>query len=254
MRSIIQILPVILLVIISTGVFAQFGTIVVYAPKGDLFTLSLSGNVKNSEPLSRVEAETPAAPTFKIRISFKDASIKEVSKLVFNKPHGKYFYKLDRNSKGAFALESTSEEEMNSALAVGNKSPEPEKKAVQEVKTESSPEKSSQEATPSKSTKVKNCDPPMADADFAVSLGFISSNPIESSKLGAAKKMAEKQCLTVDQIKQVIYVFDNESSRLNFAKFAYDHTFNKQDYREVKDALYTDKSKSELDAFLSNQK
>jgi hypothetical protein len=254
MRSIIRFMLAIILAIISTGVNAQFGTIVVYAPKGDLFTLSLSGSVKNSEPASRVESETPAGPTFKIKISFKDASIKEVSKLVFNKPHGKFFYKLERNAKGVFALESTSEEEMNQAVAAGSKSPEAEKRTTQEVKTETIQDQPEKVAEPAKPVKSENCEKPMTDADFAVSLGLISSNPIESSRLGSAKKMADKQCLTVDQIKQVIYIFDNESSRLNFAKYAYDHTYNRQDYREVKDALYTDKSKSELDSFLSNQK
>jgi hypothetical protein len=254
MRSINHFMLAIILAIISTGVYAQFGTIVVYAPKGDLFTLSLGGNIKNSEPATRVESETPAGPTFKIKISFPDASIKEVSKLVFNKPHGKFFYKLEKNAKGVFALESTSEEEMNQAVVGRNKSPETEKKTTQEVKTETIQDNPDKAEEPTKPVKTQNCEKPMADADFAVSLGFISSNPLESSRLGSAKKMAEKQCLTVDQIKQVIYVFDNESSRLGFAKFAYDHTYNRQDYREVKDALYTDKSKSELETFLSSQK
>ena len=71
--------------------------------------------------------------------------------------------------------------------------------------------------------------------------------------LKTAKKMAETHCLRVSQVVLVIHVFDSESSRLSFAKFAYDHTYDRDNYADVNDALHSQKSKNDLDKYVAGK-
>ncbi|MFZ4523534.1 MAG: DUF4476 domain-containing protein [Bacteroidales bacterium] len=253
MKSHVKIFFVIFLSAFSLGVMAQFGNVVVFAPKGEQFTLYLGSKSKNSEPASRVEADNPGGPSFKIKVVFADPSMKELSKMVFNKPGSTMFYKVEKNAKGVFTLESTSSEWMDKVESSAPQNPPPttsvapseEKKAA---KSES-PAKS-EAVTPTKSTGCAN---PVSDADFTANLVDISARPFEPMQLSAAKKVAETHCLTAAQVKLVILVFDSESSRISFAKFAYDHVYDRDNYGEVKDALHSEKSKNDLDRYISGK-
>jgi hypothetical protein len=124
--------------------------------------------------------------------------------------------------------------------------------ASQAVKKEPKPETDT--GAKVKDTKSAGCENPMPEPDFIASLAGVSAHPFEGSQLSAAKKMAETHCLRVSQVKEVIYIFNMESSRLSFAKFAYDFTYDKEDYSSVKDALHSEKSKTELEKFISSKK
>ena len=102
-------------------------------------------------------------------------------------------------------------------------------------------------------TNAKGCENPIADADFTGQLIDISARPFEPMKLSAAKKMAETHCLRVSQVKLVINVFESESSRLSFAKFAWDYTYDRDNYAEVNDELHSQKSRDDLDRFIEGK-
>ena len=228
--------------------FAQL-TVIVFAPKGEKFTLYISGVSQNSEPASRVEANNPGGPTFKIKVTFADASMPEISKTVFNKPGSTMYYKIGANPKGAFVLESTTSEWMDDGVVKEKVTPTP---PPAENKSKTEKEKGKNE--PDKSPNSKGCDNPMSEADFNAQLVGISARPFDPIKLSAAKKMAETHCLLVSQVKMVMYVFDSESSRLSFAKYAYDFTYNRGEYSEVNDALHSEKSKNDLTRYISERK
>jgi hypothetical protein len=237
---------------ISFNTFSQSGTIIVFAPKGEKFTLFLGSTEQNHEPSARVESNNPGGPSFKIRVIFPDPSIKEISKLVFNKPGSTMYYKVGRNAKGVYALESTSSEwtDETNLADPGNSTrprqdaPYPEKKDEKSASTKS-------EST--KSTASKGCDNPIPDADFTAQLIDISARPFEPMQLSAAKKMAETHCLRVSQVKLVMNVFDTESSRLSFAKFAYDFTNDRENYSEVDDELHSQKSRDDLGRYIAGK-
>jgi hypothetical protein len=243
---------IVLLVGSFTGVHAQFGNLVVFAPKGELFSLYLGNTLQNNEPEYRVEANNPGGPSFKIRIVFKDPAVKEVSKLVFNKPQSTMYFKVSKNAKGAYILESTTSEWLEEGVAkeappAGQSDPAPVKKESNELK------ESGQTGTGA-TTSGRRCDTPMNDVDFAVTLTGISAHPFEGSQLSAAKKMVESHCITSRQVTEVMYIFDLEPSRLSFAKHAYTFVYDPDNYGEVKEALHSDKSKSDLDKWMNSKK
>jgi len=231
---------------ITLGAVAQLSKIIVFAPKGEKFTLFIGGSNQNSRPESRVEADVPAGPTFKIMVTFSDLSIKGISKLVFNKVNQTFYYKVDKNLKGAYVLESTSSE-WSEVKTTQTDIPPP---AADYKKTEVSKENVKTEKT----TDGKGCSDPMEESAFLASLISVSTPPFDPLKLSAAKKLASEHCLTTTQVKEVIYVFDSESTRLTFAKFAYDHTWDIKNYSDVADALHSSKSKKDLEDYINSKK
>ena len=249
MKTKIRLILIFLLLAIYFSSAAQFSKVIVFAPKGEKFTLFIGGSNKNSSPESRVEADVPGGPTFKIQVVFSDPSIKEISKLVFNKANYTFYYKIDKNPKGAYVLEATSQEWSDVAETKKETPPPPapdEKKAAPSGET-AKPEQQ-------KTSGEKGCSNPMEESSFIASLVSVSTPPFDPMKLSAAKKLANEHCLTTTQVKEVMYIFDSESTRLGFAKYAYDHTWDVKNYSDVGDALHSSKSKKELEDYVSSKK
>jgi len=94
------------------------------------------------------------------------------------------------------------------------------------------------------------CNNPMNKADFATAKESIASKSFEDSKLKIAKQITRGNCLSAAQVKQIMQLFSFEESRLDFAKFAYDFTFDKQNYYQVNDAFQFEMTIEELDEYL----
>ena len=95
------------------------------------------------------------------------------------------------------------------------------------------------------------CPMPMAPGDFANAKNSISSKDFESTKLDISKQIVGGNCLTSAQVKEVMQLFDFEASKLDFAKFAYGHTYDKGNYFVVNDAFDFESSVSDLNAYIS---
>ncbi len=231
MRSIL----LILLMTVTAGSFAQFGTLVMFAPKGEKFTLYLSGGKQNDVPAARVECDRPGGPSFKVRVVFDDTSIPEINKSVFNKMGSIQYCKVGQNAKGVYVLETTSSE-------------------WSDVEAEAKPASPAAKSEPSAPAKGKICSNPMNEVDFNVALAAVSSQPFEGSKLSSAKKMVNSHCLLCSQVKQTMYLFDLESSRLSLAKYAYDFVYDPENFSEVSEELHSQKSKDDLNRYISGKK
>lgn len=248
MKTQAPIFLVILSAFMSFNMMAQLSKVIVFAPKGEKFTLVVGSTIQNSSPQARVEADVPAGPAFKIKVTFEDPSIKEIGKTIFNKPNTTFYYKVDKNQKGVYVLESTSSEWSDVEKSAEKTPPS----ATKEQKPAATSETAKGE--PDKTAGEKDCSDPMDEPSFLGKLVSVSAPPYDPPKLSAAKKLATENCLTTGQVMQVMYVFDYESNRLSFAKFAYDHTWDKNNYGDVSEALHSSKSKKELEDFVKSKK
>ncbi|MCB9169187.1 MAG: DUF4476 domain-containing protein [Flavobacteriales bacterium] len=97
------------------------------------------------------------------------------------------------------------------------------------------------------------CDWPMAPGQFGDAKRSISGKSFEDSKLTVAMQVAKGQCFTVDQVKEVMGLFSFEQTKLDFAKFAYDHTFDIGNYYKVNDAFSFESSMDELNEYLRSR-
>jgi hypothetical protein len=97
-----------------------------------------------------------------------------------------------------------------------------------------------------------NCPWPMAPADFEQAKASIASKGFDESRLTIAQQIVGSNCLTSAQVRDLMRIFGYEETRLDFAKFAYGHTFDIGNYYQVNDAFQFESSIDELNAYIGS--
>lgn len=97
------------------------------------------------------------------------------------------------------------------------------------------------------------CMSQMNAASFKSAKSSIESKSFEDSKMTVAKQVTKANCLTVEQIKEVMGLFSFEESKLDYAKYAYDYCFNPGDYFLINDAFTFESSIDDLNKFLESK-
>jgi hypothetical protein len=100
---------------------------------------------------------------------------------------------------------------------------------------------------------VGRCAASMSAPSFSKAKDNISSNSFEDSKMTIAKQVTKANCMTAEQIKDVMGLFSFEDSKLDYAKYAYDFCFNQGDYYEVNEAFTFESSIEELNQYLESK-
>lgn len=93
------------------------------------------------------------------------------------------------------------------------------------------------------------CPWPMNPSEFNDVKASIGKKTFEDTKMTMAKQIASDRCLTVDQVKGIAQLFSFEESKLDFAKFAYDRTYDVSNYFKVNDIFTFESSVDELTKF-----
>ncbi|MBK8500339.1 MAG: DUF4476 domain-containing protein [Flavobacteriales bacterium] len=97
------------------------------------------------------------------------------------------------------------------------------------------------------------CAMPMTSTEFNDAKASISSKSFEDSKMTLAKQVARDRCFSADQVKGIMGLFGFEDSKLEFAKFAYDHTHDLGNYYKVNDAFGFESSIDELNEYIQSR-
>lgn len=95
------------------------------------------------------------------------------------------------------------------------------------------------------------CPWPMDEGQFAGAFRSISSKDFEDSKLTVARQVTGANCLTVDQVRRIMSQFDFEDSKLQYAKFAYNKTYDIGNYFLLNDAFDFESSIDDLNEHIN---
>ena len=108
---------------------------------------------------------------------------------------------------------------------------------------------------PSNATIVGNgnCMRSMDAVSFGKAKQTIESKGFDDTKLSTAKQVAKANCLTTDQILEIMKIFGFEESRLEFAKYAYDYCFDQNNYYNVSQGFSFDSSTEELNEYIETK-
>jgi len=98
-----------------------------------------------------------------------------------------------------------------------------------------------------------NCIRSMDAASFNKAKQTIESKGFDETRLSTAKQVAKANCLTTDQIQEIMNIFGFEESRLEFAKYAYDFCFDKNNYYNVSQGFSFDSSTEELNEYIETK-
>ena len=94
------------------------------------------------------------------------------------------------------------------------------------------------------------CAMPMGAGEFSEAQASINGKGFEESKMTLAKQIGSGHCFSVEQVKGIMGLFSFEDSKLDFAKFAYDHVHDIGNYYKVNDAFSFESSIDALDQFI----
>ncbi len=96
------------------------------------------------------------------------------------------------------------------------------------------------------------CPWPMKPNNFNRAKQTISNADFSSDKQTIAKQIVNSNCLTAQQVKEIASLFDFESDKLKFAKFAYTHTFDIENYFIINDIFDFSSSIQELNNYINS--
>jgi hypothetical protein len=102
-------------------------------------------------------------------------------------------------------------------------------------------------------TGAVGCDWPASDEEYSSIISTIENQSFSDTKLNTAKQFASSKCLTVDQVKGLMNQFSFEDTKLEFAKFAYEHTYDIDNYFKLNNAFSFESSISELQEYIQNK-
>lgn len=86
--------------------------------------------------------------------------------------------------------------------------------------------------------------------DFASAIETIKNSSFDETKLSVAKEIISSNCVSADQVASICNTFGFEASKLDFAKFAYTHTIDRNNYFKVNNVFGFSSSKEELSEYI----
>ncbi|NOS90584.1 MAG: DUF4476 domain-containing protein [Cyclobacteriaceae bacterium] len=105
---------------------------------------------------------------------------------------------------------------------------------------------------PTAPVEVVNCS--LTDKQFADAKKAIKSQAFRDQKMATAKLALKNKCVSLDQIRGFVELFAFEDQKLDFVKFAYDITDNKDDYYTLHDVFTFLLTKDDFNEFLQSKK
>ncbi|NPA68139.1 MAG: DUF4476 domain-containing protein [Chlorobi bacterium] len=257
------------------------------------FTVILNGVYKNSIPTTNVKIEGLTNPVYEVKIIFEDKTLAPLNKTVNTKQGFELTYVIKKDEKGNNALNYFSEAVLppdyaepayrnNDMTMPGN--PEeikddinkPENKIPDDNATENpdikpdinnddipqdinlNEDKKHYEPAEYPSAMPdnmqKNCNMPPSSEKFLEIKKTLSKASSDSDKLIIAEQILNDNCFTARQVKEAALLFNFEKYRLQFAKLAYKHTFDTDNYLIIKDIFKFSSSVRELEEYINSSK
>ncbi len=97
----------------------------------------------------------------------------------------------------------------------------------------------------------KACGKPKSNPDFYDFFLKLKNMPgFDDEKLVEAKTAISLECFTAKQVKVTMTGFEKESTKLAFAKYAYDYVYDRSAYRVVSSSLSKEANRDELEAYV----
>lgn len=98
------------------------------------------------------------------------------------------------------------------------------------------------------------CPWPMEVSDFQEAKRTLASKDWDETRLSLAKQIIASNCLFADQVRDLIQLMEWEETKLNFAKFAYDYTYDIGNYFKVSQAFEWEESTDELNRYIASRR
>lgn len=109
MKKHLLLLPIVL-IMLSSSLFAQNSNLIIFSDSGEEFTMFLNGVQQNQKPAANVKASSLNADFYKVRIQFNNKSIPTMDKSVWFETKGmEYSFSITQKKNGKYVLRPVSQ-------------------------------------------------------------------------------------------------------------------------------------------------
>jgi hypothetical protein len=234
---------------------AQFSNLVFFTEGGERFYLLMNGVRQNASSETNIQVTQIPSSTCKIKIKFEDPSLPPIEKTMMFKQGMETTFLIRRNNQGDYVVRFMNQSEIEEAPRTIPSVTYRLKEIIQDHQGGGQGKEHHTKppyVMPGYSGPV-GCPYPMTELDFRDVKASISSKSFEDSKLTIAKEVISATCMFASEVKEIMELFTYESTRLEFAKFAYAYTFDLGNYYKVNSAFQFESSIDELNKYLKSQ-
>lgn len=101
--------------------------------------------------------------------------------------------------------------------------------------------------------KEKGCTVAMSSSDFSAAKASVNKQSFSDSKMKTAKQFTKANCLTVNQIKEIMNLFSFDDDKLEYAKYAYDFCVDKNKYFMLAEEFSFSSSSDQLNDYIDGK-
>jgi hypothetical protein len=213
------------------------------ARRGQLIQVSVNGRVVN-----------PVASSF-VRVTGLPAGNHRVDFRIFNRwgnsIQGSSIMPLQAGVESAFLITRSGRRFNFAQIGAAPLAPPP--VAVRPAPRQGPPPRGSaapRQGAPSAQAPKDVCSNVMRETEVETFKASISGKDFDNSRLTIARQALRHNALMARDVKEIAQLFDREENRLEFAKMAYRHTCDVENYYLVNDAFMYEATIEKLDDFM----
>lgn len=99
----------------------------------------------------------------------------------------------------------------------------------------------------------KGCVFAMSSSDFSAAKASVNKQSFSDSKMKTAKQFTKANCLSVNQIKEIMNIFSFDDDKLEYAKYAYDYCVDKNKYFMLAEVFSFSSNADELNDYIDGK-
>jgi hypothetical protein len=97
------------------------------------------------------------------------------------------------------------------------------------------------------------CTPPVSEQRFSQMINSVKNQSFSDDKQRVTKQIVKSNCMTVDQLVDLLNEFSFDDGKLETAKFAYDYIYDIENYFKVFDVFSFSSSGEELEEYINGR-
>lgn len=230
-------LPLLLLLTLTSR--AQTCGLLLFAEDGQKFKVSTNGTARNTTSQSEVKLVGFPSDIVKVHLEFDDKST--LDRTMYLRMGVIEHHRLSRAANGTWRVSFESDEEipqpfMNTTVVT----------LINHLGGPSTGSPGQPTATTIITSRNTPCGLPLSDRSCYEFYGHLKGLTFDNNRVQTAKDAVRRDCFSSSQIKMLLGAFTYESSRLEFAKYAYDFVYDRGVYAIVREGFTNSLSGDEL--------
>ncbi len=250
------------ILLISKNTFSQTACIVVYTTENAPFILSLNDSVINNLPTKNIKLFNTEAGVQNIKIKFENTEFKEIQKDIYARQDTEIVYVIKSKTNNKMYLKMVDKQKLmfdETGYQLNAHIYEADNQLVVYIHKHQTKIINKVNNNDSLNINLNNnnykpCSTEMLPNEFSEIILNLKMIDLESDKLQSAKQVILNNCLLSSQVRDIAGTLDFENSKLEFAKFAYQNTIDKDNYSVVNDVFEHAYTIEELSKYISNFK